>query len=114
MKKLLILGLSIPAFLLTGCTRNLETKTIKEVTLNIDEVHHTSARSQPVVIGKIVSSVYYPAEYEVEFEYNGYEFEIDDKEIYEYCKDKKSIKANIYISTYDNGDIEYSLRNIIK
>lgn len=112
-KKLVVLtGLLFAAFLV-GCGRNLETKTIEIVTLNVVDTYHRDSWRQPVMIGKSMSTIYHSERNEVEFNYSGYEFEVDDREVYDYCKDKETVKAKIYKYTYDNGDIEYNLKEII-
>lgn len=112
-KKLIILISLLFTIFLVGCGRNLETKTIETVTLSVVDTYHRNSWAQPIMVGKAMSTIFHPEQNVVEFEHNGYDFEVNNREVYDHCKDRKSVQAKIYKNTYDNGDIEYSLKEII-
>lgn len=49
---------------------------------------YDSESYQPMIIGDATYMMYKPAEYIIYLEYDGVRFRIDDKEIYNYVKDK--------------------------
>ena len=116
MKKILLLILVL--LLLVGCGRKLEEKTIEEVELKIKNTYHRESRSYPMSTGKFIYYTRRPEKNIVYFDCDGYEISIDNKDVYNYCKDKETINAKVYKFVYskegcDREIVEYEFKELI-
>ena len=96
---------------IVGCDK-IKTKEIQLIEVNVEEVYHRGAYSTPMIVNKVVTVVNHPATYKVYFEYNGYEFHVNKKEVYDYCKNKNKVKIKVYKYTYEDNEIEYEFYDL--
>ena len=101
----------IMMFGIVGC-KKIETKEIQLIEVNVEEVYHRNAYSTPMIVNKAVMMVNHPATYKVYFEYDGYEFHVNKKEVYDYCKNKNKVKIKVYKYTYEDNEIEYEFYDL--
>lgn len=109
MKRLAILGVISIATLLMGCEQTPVRVEQLEVEATVKELDYTKSRTsvQAVPMGKMMSSrtIHHPAEYEVELDYKGVMYELDNKEVYNSLEDKlyKAVKCVLEVSYYEDG-----------
>lgn len=111
MKK--IVSITLIAVLLiccTGCSEliNIETKEVDAV---IADVYYKSAWVQPISTGKTMIMVTHPAQYKVTFEYEDVTLTVNNKKLYDFCKDNigATVKCNLIIGYYDDGTVRKTL-----
>lgn len=111
MKK--IISITLIAVLLiccTGCSEliNIETKEVDAV---ITDVYYKSAWVQPISTGKTMIMVTHPAQYKVTFEYEDVSLTVNNKKLYDFCKDNigATAKCNLIIGYYDDGTVRKTL-----
>ena len=111
MKKiLLITAMFFLVIQLFGCAKciNTEYETV-EVTV-VDE-YHRGMYMTPMKVGKVTTMQTHPAVYRITVEYNGVEYSINGKEIYDIYKDMvgKKVNATLEIKYYDNESVRYDI-----
>lgn len=89
MKKLLVVILIVSMFTLSlaGCAECLNTEH-KEVEVTIVDAYYRSGWVQPIISGKVISSIYHPDQHKITVGYDGKEYTIDDEDTYKKFKDK--------------------------
>lgn len=96
---------------IVGCDK-IKTKEIQSIEVNVEEVYHANAYSTPMIVNNVIMMTSHPATYKVYFEYNGYEFHVNKKEVYDYCKNKNKVKIKVYKYTYEDNEIEYEFYDL--
>lgn len=96
---------------MVGCDK-IKTKEIQSIEVNVEEVYHSNAYSTPMIVNNVIMMASHPATYKVYFEYNGYEFHVNKKEVYDYCKNKDKVKIKVYKYTYEDNEIEYEFYDL--
>jgi hypothetical protein len=113
MKKLLILILTLALLLpcLVSCAELINTET-QEVEATVADIYHRGAWVQMVPTSKSIIPISHPARYEVTFKYENVTLTINDKELYDYYKDKvgSTVKCDLIIEYYDDGSISRTLK----
>ena len=104
----------IMMFGIVGCEKieKIETKEIQLIEVNVEKVYHSNAYSTPMIVNNVIMMTSHPATYKVYFEYNGYEFHVNKKEVYDYCKNKNKVKIKVYKYTYEDNEIEYEFYDL--
>lgn len=102
--------LFILIFMLSGCAKCISTETTT-VQVKITDEYHRAMYVIPVYNGKITTLVTYPAEYRISVEYDGIEYVISGRDVYDKYSDKVGEYTNgtLETKTYDNGMIEYDI-----
>lgn len=117
--KLVKLGIVLAtAIMLTGC--NQEPVRTVELTddVRIVELNYEEERTSTSFIssGKTLIPVthYHDAVYEVEFDYDGIKFTVDDEKIYNKVKNKKYelVKCELEMIYYDDNSYEIKIINV--
>lgn len=111
MKK--ILSIAVMLFLviqLFGCAKCINTE-YKNVEVTVVDKYHRGMYVVPMKIGKVTTMRTNPAVYRITVEYNGVEYSIKGKEIYEIYKDMvgKTVNATLEIKYYDNESVRYDI-----
>jgi hypothetical protein len=94
----------------TGCAELINTET-KEVDAAITDVYYKGAWVQPISTGKSMIMITHPAQYKVTFEYEDVTLTVDNKKLYDFCKDNigATAKCNLIIEYYDDGTVHKTL-----
>lgn len=112
MRTKICLLLLVVALLMTGCAIAKETsREVELVNAIVTGVDYDPPRNQPMMVGKIMTFQYIPADYDVFVEYEGLALTIDDRNLYEMYENRigdiiQVKKVTIY---YDNGDMRQRL-----
>lgn len=112
MKKIISIALIvIILFCFTGCAELINTET-QEVDATVTDIYHRAAWVQMMSTGKAMIPISHPAKYEVTFTYEDVTLTVDDKELYDYYKNKigTTVKCDLITEYYDNG----FMRQILK
>lgn len=114
MKKIiscLILSLFI-GVMITGCKTCISSETFKDEAV-IAKTDYTPSSIVSVPVGKIISPIIHPASYDVTLSYNGIEYQFDNSDLYNYCKDHEgeSIQVDISIDKFDDGTTRTDIVN---
>ena len=114
MKKIiscLILSLFI-GVMITGCKTCISSEAIEDEAV-IVKTDYTPSTIVCVPVGKIISPIIYPASYDVTLSYNGIEYQFDNSDLYNYCKDHEgeSIQVDISIDKFDDGTTRTDIVN---
>lgn len=111
MKKIISIALiALTLFCFTGCAELINTET-QEVDATITDVYFKSAWVQLIPTGKTMVTVTHPAQYKVTFEYEGVTLTVNNKKIYDFCKENIdcTVKCNLIIEYYDDGTVRKTL-----
>lgn len=102
--------LFILIFTLSGCAKCISTETTT-VQVKITDEYHRSMYVIPVYNEKTTTLVTHPAEYRITVEYDGIEYVISGRDVYDKYSDKVGEYTNgtLETKTYDNGMIEYDI-----
>ena len=102
--------LFILIFTLSGCAKCISTETTT-VQVKITDEYHRSMYVIPVYNGKTTTLVTHPAEYRITVEYDGIEYVISGRDVYDKYSDKVGEYTNgpLETKTYDNGIIDYDI-----
>lgn len=102
--------LFILIFMLSGCAKCISTETTT-VQVKITDEYHRSMYVIPVYNGKTTTMVTHPAEYRITVEYDGSEYVISGRDVYDKYSDKVGEYTNgtLETKTYDNGMIKYNI-----
>lgn len=102
--------LFILIFTLSGCAKCISTETTT-VQVKITDEYHRAMYVIPVYNGKTTTLVTHPAEYRITVEYDGIEYVISGRDVYDKYSDKVGEYTNgtLETKTYDNGMIEYDI-----
>ena len=104
MKRIILLVLA-GIFLLTlvGCAKVINTETIT-VDATVIETSHRGAWIQPVVAGKVTTFITHPEQNIVKIQYEDIVISVNDKELYNYYKDRngETIECNLITKYFDN------------
>lgn len=112
MRKILCTAFAILIFIftLTGCAKcvSVETSTVQ---VKIVDKYHRSTYFVPRRIGKVRHIVGRPAVYRITVEYNGDEYEIGGREIYDKYSDRvgESVDGVLESRQYDDGHETYDI-----
>jgi len=98
-------------FCFTGCAELINTE-IQEVDATVTDIYHRAAWVQMMSTGKTMIPISHPAKYEVTFTYEDVTLTVDDKELYDYYKDKigTTVKCDLITEYYDNGTTRQKLK----
>lgn len=111
MKKILSIAVILLfAIQLLGCAKCISTK-YENVQVTVVDEYHAAMSVVPMPTGKVVAMVTKPAVYRITVEYNGVEYSINGKEIYEIYKDMvgKTVNATLEIKYYDDESVRYDI-----
>lgn len=111
MKKILSVAVMLIIVIqLCGCAKCINTE-YENVEVTVVDEYHAEMSVVPIPTGKVVTMVTKPAVYRITVEYNGVEYSINGKEIYENCKDMvgKTVNATLEIKYYDNESVRYDI-----
>lgn len=112
MRTKICLLLLVVALLMTGCTIAKETsREVELVDAIVTGVDYDPPRNQPMMVGKIMTFQYIPADYDVFVEYEGLTLTIDDRNLYEMYENRigDTIQVKKVTIYYDNGDMRQRL-----
>jgi hypothetical protein len=112
MKKIISIALiAILLLCLSSCAELINTET-QEVDATITDVYFKSAWVQPISTGKTMMMVTHPAQYKVTFEYEGVTLTVNNKKLYDFCKENMdcTVKCNLIIEYYDDGTVRKTLK----
>lgn len=107
---IIIAALLIVVSSLTACAKVISTKE-EVVQVKIVDEYYKAAWSQPVMIGKVMSAIYHPAQYIITVEYNGVNYDINDREAYGLYKSSigEYTEGLLITTTYDDGTVKYDV-----
>ena len=117
-----IVAICLVALLVAGGTVYAIVTAPKEVSrhefttnVTVDRTYHRSAYTTPVKTGKTTTYIHHSAENKVYVIYGGEEYMINDRDAYNYCKDKegKSVQAIMVNIKYDDDTVKCKLLEII-
>ena len=111
MKRILSLALiAVLLLCLVGCSTLIGTAT-HEVDATVTDVAYKNAWTQMIWSGKVMIPITHPAQYNVSFTYEGQTLTVDNKELYDYYKDKigSTVKCNLITKYYDDGTVRQTL-----
>jgi len=99
---------------LVSCAE-IEKTVIEPVEATITDVYHRGAYTTTSMAGKTPIIISHAAQWKVTLKYEDVETTIDDKGLYNACKDHIgcTIRVNLRTDTYTDGEIERSLELII-
>lgn len=111
MKKITIILLIIILLCLTSCAALVSTET-QEVDATVTDVYYRGAWIQMISSGKTMIPITHPAKHEVTFTYKNTTLTVNNKELYDYYKDKigETVKCDLIIEYYDNGTVHHTLK----
>ena len=112
MKKIISIILIAVMFLcFVSCAELINTET-QEVDATVTDIYHRGAWVQMMSTGKTMIPISHPAKYEVTFAYANATLTVDDKELYDYYKDKigTTVRCELIIKHYDNGSTRQTLK----
>lgn len=111
MKKTVSVIIIALIFCFSGCAKitNIETQ---EVFATVTDVHYTGPWVQFIPTGKAVIPISHSAKYEVTFTYEDVTLKVDDKELYDYYKNKigTTVKCDLVTEHYDNDSVKRTLK----
>ena len=111
MKKIIsVLLITVMLLYLVSCAELISTET-QEVDAIVIDVYYKGMWMQPVSIGKTTTWITHPAQYKVTFAYENITLTVNDKELYDYYKDKigTTAKCDLIIKYYDDGMVRQRL-----
>lgn len=111
MKKILSIAVMLLLVIqLFGCAKCISTK-YENVQVTVVDEYHKGTYITPILSGKTVVMHTHPAVYRITVEYNGVDYSINGKEIYENYKDMvgKTVNATLEIKHYDNESVRYDI-----
>ena len=111
MKKLLaLIILTAIAISLSGCAKCISTET-QTVQVKVIDKHYHGTWVQPVIVGKVHSTIVHPAEYKIVVEYEGVEYIIHGKDTYDKYSNRIGKYASGVLQTkkYDDGSAKHSI-----
>lgn len=96
------------SFIFGGCAKvtNTETKDIKAIILKTDyQSSYTTTTYMMSGNSMIPITTCYPEQYNITLEYEGKQYDLDDEQYYDQCKDKQGeeINCQFEIKHYDDG-----------
>lgn len=112
MKKILsVLLVTTMLLCFIGCAELINTET-QEVEATVVSVYHKNAWVQPIFTGKTIMMISYPARNEVTFQYQNVTLTINNRELYNYYKDKigTTVKCDLITEYYDDGSTCQTLK----
>ena len=112
MKKIVsIVLIAIMLLCMVSCAELINTET-QEVDAVITDVYYKGAWVQPISTGKSIIMVTHPAQYKVTFEYEDVTLTVDNKKLYDFCKDNigATARCNLIIDSYDDGTVRKTLK----
>jgi hypothetical protein len=112
MKKIITITLLVAMLLcFVSCAELVNTET-REVDATVTDVCYKAAWTQMIWSGKVMIPIMHPAKYEVTFAYANATLTVDDKELYDYYKDKigDTVKCDLIIEYCDDGTIRQTLK----
>ena len=95
---------------LFGCAKLINTE-YENVEVTVVDEYHRGMYVVPMKIGKVTTMRTVPAVYSITVEYNGVEYSINGKEIYEIYKEMvgKTVNETLEIKYYDNESVRYNI-----
>lgn len=102
--------LFILIFTLSGCAKCISTETTT-VQVKITDEYHSSMYVIPIWNGTTTTLITHPEECRITVEYDGIEYVISGRDVYDKYFDKVGEYTNgtLETKTYDNGMIEYNI-----
>lgn len=87
----------------------------KIIEAGIIDTHYESESYTYMIVGGMLYRIGHDAKYSVDLKYDKCIFNLDDKESYNICKNKKgkSIKAKLQLKYYKDGTIQRSITEVI-
>lgn len=100
-------------FTLTGCAKRINTE-YENVEVHIVDEYHRGMYITPIHSGKVTTMVTHPAVYRITVEYDGVEYTISGKDIYNKYKNMVGQTAIgiLEIRTFDNGTVKHNITNL--
>lgn len=111
MKKITsILLITVLLLCFVGCAELINTET-QEVEATVTDVYYKGAWVQMISTGKTTTWITHPAKYNVTFEYENVTLTVNNKELYDYYKDKigVAVKCNLITEYYDDDSVRQKL-----
>lgn len=107
---IIIAALLIAVSSLTACAKVISAKE-EVVQVKIVDEYHRAAWVQPFRAGKITSFIRHPAQYVITVEYNGVNYDINDREAYNLYSTSIGEYAEGFLitTTYDDGTVKYDV-----
>ena len=99
---------------LSGCAKVVSTETY-EAPVRILSVDYRPAYSTPMKVGKVMSVMTHPADYDVVVEYNGVEYELDSRDSYKAAENNvgSAMQAVIEKVRYEDGDVRFKVLDLV-
>lgn len=100
-------------FCLTGCAKEVSRREFT-TKVEITDTYHTGFYLQPIKSGSVTTFISHPERNYVYVTYEDIEYQIDNEEYYEYCKDHIGdiIFAIFDKVSYDDGTYRYILKDL--
>lgn len=100
----------IMMFTLVGCREVVNVET-QEVEVHIIDEYHRGTYMTPVYNGKTTIMVTHPAVYKITVEYEGVEFVLSGRDIYNEYSDKvgETTMGTLKITTFDDDSIDWDI-----
>lgn len=98
------------AFSLFGCAKCISTETT-EVEVKITDEYHRGSYMVPMRVGKVTTFRTSPAIYKITVEYNGNEYAITGRDIWNSYKDKlgEMVTGILETKIYDDESVKYNI-----
>lgn len=111
---IMLIMVLVAIFCLSGCAKVVNERT-QIVNVTVVDTYHRAMYTTMQKIGKTTTTQVHPAVYRVYVEYNGEKYTISGAEAYREFKDKEGevVKAELEITTYDNGNVVYDINKLI-
>lgn len=95
---------------LSGCAKCISTN-YQNVEVRIVDKYHRGMYFIPIHVGKTTNMIYYPAIYRITVEYDGTEYTISGRDIYEKYSERVGEFAVgcLRVRDYDDGTTEYDI-----
>lgn len=98
-------------FCLSGCKKAIHTETTV-VEATVVDIYHKNSWTQYVWTGKTMTVIYHKAKYKVTLQYVDYKTTVDNKDLYDQCKDNIGaiVECNLVTTYYEDGTAEIKLK----
>lgn len=110
MKRKLMAGIMAfcTVFCMVGCKKVINEHSETVVAIVVDK-YHRGTWVQPIVVGKVVSTIVHPAVWKTTFRYQDYEVKVSDSEVYGQYEVGDTAECELITYYYDDGSIEIKL-----
>lgn len=107
---IIIAALLVAVSSFAACAKVISTKE-EIVQVKIVDEYYRAQWMQPIRAGKVTTFVIHPARYVITVEYNGVNYDINDREAYNLYKTSigEYVEGFLTITTYDDGTVKYDV-----